>query len=225
MLCRVFAARKSGKPRLFIWVAHLGSDNTAVFVIPGPKNGETMGKGFTLIELLVVVLIIGILAAVAVPQYQKATEKAKATEAITLLKALVQAVEEYYLINGTYPMQFEELVVSVPWTGNKKWLDTSHIITKSNKDWSLQYGYVGLTNTPFWMSIGRISGTYAGAGFMFFFTQGSGGTTTPVKHIVCAERTANGTIYRRADGSYCQKLFRGELVQNTAARVYKMPGY
>lgn len=57
-------------------------------------------NGFTLIELLVVVLIIGILAAVAVPQYQKAVERARAAEALVNVRALVNALKVYELANG-----------------------------------------------------------------------------------------------------------------------------
>lgn len=57
-------------------------------------------KGFTLIELLVVVLIIGILSSVALPQYTKAVEKARLTEAQTMLNSLQQAMDVYILSNG-----------------------------------------------------------------------------------------------------------------------------
>ena len=66
-------------------------------------------QGFTLIELLVVVLIIGILAAVAVPQYQKAVLKAKYTEILIRMKAIVTAQDVYYMANGEYSNDYTQL--------------------------------------------------------------------------------------------------------------------
>ncbi len=79
-----------------------------------PPQGREMPRGFTLIELLVVVLIIGILAAVALPQYQKAVVKSRFAEAKIHLSTLLQAVQECHLANPTSYCSLDELDVKFP---------------------------------------------------------------------------------------------------------------
>ena len=72
-------------------------------------------KGFTLIELLVVVLIIGVLASIAVPQYQRAVDEAYVTEAIVQGRALQKALVLYYQSTGKFATSdFEALDFEIP---------------------------------------------------------------------------------------------------------------
>ncbi|WP_428898143.1 prepilin-type N-terminal cleavage/methylation domain-containing protein [Parelusimicrobium proximum] len=80
-------------------------------ILTAPQH---LGGGFTLIELLVVVLIIAILAAVALPQYTRAVERSRVSEALITLKAAGDAVQRYYLQNDEYTGDFDNLDISFP---------------------------------------------------------------------------------------------------------------
>ena len=73
-----------------------------------------MKKGFTLIELLVVVLIIGILSAIALPQYTRAVEKARIMAGIPAGRAIVDAMDEYWLANGKFSGNWSYLTINLP---------------------------------------------------------------------------------------------------------------
>ena len=76
-----------------------------------------MNKGFTLIELLVVVLIVGILSAVALPQYTTAVERSRATEGITLMSDVAKSAERYRSQKEVWPTSFDVLDVEIPENG------------------------------------------------------------------------------------------------------------
>jgi len=70
-------------------------------------------QGFTLIELLVVVLIIGILASVALPQYFKTVEKSRSVEALSVISSIAGAQEREYMRNNAYVADVKLLDVEV----------------------------------------------------------------------------------------------------------------
>ena len=99
-------------------------------------------QGFTLIELLVVVLIIGILAAIAVPQYQKAVMKANLHKGIPLVESLYQAQQAYYLANGNFAADVDDLDVSIPRGCTKRQVSSNSKDSKYDCPW----GVVGINS-------------------------------------------------------------------------------
>ena len=130
-------------------------------------------SGFTLIELLVVVLIIGILAAVAVPQYQKAVWKSRASNMLTFTLDLATAQQTYFMTNGVYATQFDELDLGfdnleVETTSQflPSLLASNDALRKTNNfELRINRG-TGFHNTISFFT----TGPYTGAGFIFNHT-------------------------------------------------------
>jgi type IV pilus assembly protein PilA len=70
---------------------------------------KRVNSGFTLIELMIVVAIIGILAAVAIPQYQNYVARAQVSEALVMASGAKTAVAEYYMTTGSFPQSNSEV--------------------------------------------------------------------------------------------------------------------
>ena len=174
-------------------------------------------RAFTLIELLVTVLIIGILAAVAVPQYKKAVEKTKAQEVLALFPPLIEAVNNYYLANGEYPTLFNQLDIEIPWTGKNGGYHHS-LDQRSNKNWGLGLynSYSGGYSGPL-ISFTRISGPYTGTRFVYSFQ---------TRQLYCVEHTYGVSSIKTLDpGAYCVSIMGGltPTVGGSDGRWYKLP--
>ena len=181
---------------------------------------KTNITGFTLIEILVVVLIVGILAAIALPQYQRAVEKARAVEAKELLDTVYKAEQMFFLTNGSYASSFSDLDVDIPWAETSTW-GNWFSAAKGNERWviNLERG----TNSNVSIMVGRPSGPYEGVGFLYQMIC-TNYPAIPLHELLCIEKVDAPHPYAKDAGSYCAGLMGGTLVPgNTGSyRVYRL---
>ncbi len=191
-------------------------------------KGSLDATGFTLIELLVVVLIIGILAAVALPWYQKAVVKSRAAQLMTAATSVGRDAMAYKMATGENPIEFGQLSLDydLPTKRTERGicgnLVASTDASRENDTYQIvinTYGAGTFINAAF------VSGPYKCVGFAYV-VEDSTLNLEPGK-LYCveiAETSASGgwSAFEPA-GGFCEKVMKGTYVGNNSWRFYKLP--
>ena len=157
-----------------------------------------MKKGFTLIELLVVVLIIGILSAIALPQYEKAVEKSRTAEAKIALNAMYKNRQ---LCNLEFGENADQCIDYGDFVTNHLTIDLPGQYTVNCGDWSISGGACFLTKD--WAYDTDTDGS-------FYAARVSGNISTYALEINYSDGSITCTNDYRSSKDYCKMLCGGE---------------
>ena len=183
------------------------------------RKESSIKNGFTLIELLVVVLIIGVLAAIALPQYQKAVAKSRGAELITMVKSLDTAQQAYFLATGRWANNFDLLDVDFK-SLNRLTEEQAHSYDVDDAYMKGETVFVAVNSSG--LSMGFLgTGPYAMSGFgMWAYPE-----INPTQHdrtgfernqLYCMEFEATPT-------GFCEKLQRGTYARTRdGIKYYKV---
>ena len=166
-------------------------------------------KAFTLIELLVVVLIIGILSAIALPQYEKAVWKSRSTQLVVLVKNLANAQEAYFLENGTYATSFSPLVFDFDILSGREQGTASVSSDDATRNNDMVNLVVNVYTDLFVLSSVEFQiGPYKNCGFIFHHR--STNQQLKPKTLYCKEG-----IRAVAEGEFCRKVMGSRNLVST----------
>ena len=171
------------------------------------KNGTHRRSGFSLLELLVVILIIGILAAVALPQYQKAVAKAKGGQMYEAVSAMARAAQTYYAIHNAWPSNFDELDIDYELTkGTSSVCGSAVGEVKYNDEFEFLVGKSVSSNFN-QVSVRIRKGPYKCTGFSIYFNASTNHDME--NRLLCYETSPEYGSYRGSKnkrGDFCEKV-------------------